>query len=166
MLTAPRSPWESPYLERAEPVIEYLQVENRGLGNNPIELGNEACRVEGSIACRNRFSGMLRYYCRQTAGSAPHRNLWIESEPRPVMELGATKRVIQPGRLRPRLKSRPEIGARQTTSECFVARSKFFAYGGRILRNDNSHVAQVDDGAAVAEELAEPTTADRELNDL
>ena len=86
VLTAPRSPWESPYLERAEPVIEYLQVENRGLGNNPIELGNEACRVEGSIACRNRFSGMLRYYCRQTAGSAPHRNLWIESEPRPVME--------------------------------------------------------------------------------
>jgi len=62
-----RSPRESPYLERAEPVIEYLQVENRGLGNNPIELGNEACRVEGSIACRSRLGGVLRCYRRQAA---------------------------------------------------------------------------------------------------
>ena len=48
-------------------IIEYLQVWDRGLGNNLIELGNEAGRVEGSIACRNRLGGVLRCYRRRAA---------------------------------------------------------------------------------------------------
>ena len=38
-----------------------------GLGNNLIDSGNEVGRTTGTIECRERLGGLLRYYRRRAA---------------------------------------------------------------------------------------------------
>ena len=40
---------------------------HQGLGNRPIEPGEEAGRKSGEVVCRERLGGLLRYYCREAA---------------------------------------------------------------------------------------------------
>lgn len=43
---------------------------NQGLGNTLIEPDEAVEHGDGETVCRNRLSGMLLFYCRQTAGTA------------------------------------------------------------------------------------------------
>jgi transposase InsO family protein len=40
---------------------------HQGLGNTIIEPGEELCRSEGDVCCRERLGGVLRYYYRDAA---------------------------------------------------------------------------------------------------
>jgi putative transposase len=60
---------ESSLRNAAQEFISHYHAErnHQGLGNRLIELGEEASRTTGTIVCRKRLGGMLRYYYRRAA---------------------------------------------------------------------------------------------------
>jgi hypothetical protein len=53
--------------QQQQNAIEYLIAENRILREKIIQSGTEVGKAEGKIDCRNRLSGILRYYYRKAA---------------------------------------------------------------------------------------------------
>ena len=45
----------------------HVQRNHQGLANGLIAPGEEAGRTTGTVACRERVGGLLRYYCREAA---------------------------------------------------------------------------------------------------
>ncbi len=48
-------------------VVYHRERNHQGLGNRLIDPGEEVGVTKGSIACRQRLGGLLRYYYRQAA---------------------------------------------------------------------------------------------------